>query len=97
MLRDSFNKIDLANTLSFKTGLSVNLSKKIVNDLIDAMFSIIKLEVLIIKNLGTIKTINKAERIGRNPKTREIFKITARKSISFKPSKKLIKILDKYT
>ena len=96
MLKNTFKKIDLINKLSNETGLSANLSKKIINDLIDASISIIKLETLIIKNLGSIKTINKAERIGRNPKTKELFKISARKSISFTPSKKLIKIIDKF-
>lgn len=96
MHKNTFKKIDLINELSSKSGLSTNLSKKIINDLIDVSISIIKFEKLIIKNLGSIKTINKAERIGRNPKTKELFKIIARKSISFTPSKKLVKILDKF-
>ncbi len=97
MLKQTLKKIDLTNILSSKTGLSSNLSKKIINDLIEAIVLILKSETLIIKNLGTFKTIKKAERIGRNPKTKEIFKITARKSISFIPSKKLTKVFDKYS
>jgi len=94
--KNTFKKIDLIKKLSNETGLSLNLSKKIINDLIDVLISIVKLQTLIIKNLGSIKTINKAERIGRNPKTKELFKISARKSISFTPSKKLIKTIDKF-
>jgi len=94
--KNTFKKIDLIKKLSNETGLSLNLSKKIINDLIDVLISIVKLQTLIIKNLGSIKTINKAERIGRNPKTKELFKISARKSISFTPSKKLIKSIDKF-
>ena len=96
MPKNTFKKIDLIKKLSNETGLSLNLSKKIINDLIDVLISIVKLQTLIIKNLGSIKTINKAERIGRNPKTKELFKISARKSISFTPSKKLIKTIDKF-
>ena len=42
---------------------------------------------LIIKNIGSFKLIEKNERIGRNPKTKEEFIICKRKSISFLSSK----------
>ena len=45
-------------------------------------------------NIGSFRLLNKNERVGRNPKTSETFKISARSSISFKASKKLIKDLN---
>ena len=42
-----------------------------------------------LKNIGTFKILNKKERIGRNPRTKEIYKIKARKTLAFKPSTNL--------
>ena len=41
-----------------------------------------------IKNFATFRIINKGDRIGRNPKNKKIYKIKARKSLSFAISKK---------
>tara|TARA_A100001015_G_C14528999_1_gene533382 strand:- start:317 stop:490 length:174 start_codon:yes stop_codon:yes gene_type:complete len=49
---------------------------------------LIKTKEINIKNFGTFKLINKKERVGRNPKSNEIYTIKARKSLSFKISKK---------
>ena len=50
-------------------------------------FNKIKDNDLNLKNLGSFKIINKKERVGRNPKTKEEFLIKPRKSISFTASK----------
>ena len=50
---------------------------------------------LVLKNIGTFKLSKKNERIGRNPKTKEEFLISKRKSIRFIVSKNLTKILNK--
>ena len=42
-----------------------------------------------LKNVGTFKLIHKKKRIGRNPKTKEEFLISSRKSVSFTVSKKI--------
>ena len=39
-----------------------------------------------ISSFGTFQVINKKERIGRNPKTKEEAKISSRKIVRFKPS-----------
>ena len=95
MSKDNLKKIDLVKNLSSKTGFSINLSKKIIDDLINIIINNIKFGKLNLKKIGIIKTINKKERIGRNPKTKEEFKISARKVISFKPSKSINIILNK--
>ncbi len=77
MFKENFKRNDLIKILSIKFGLNFNLSKKIINDIIEILVKNIKTGDLNLKNLGTFKIINKKERIGRNPKTREEFKISS--------------------
>ena len=95
MFKNSLNKIDISKNLNKKTGLSVNFSKKLINDLIEILIENIKDGELILKNIGTFRVIKKKERIGRNPKTKEEFIIDARNSVTFKASKKLSNNLTK--
>ena len=76
-------------------GFSHNLSKKIINDLIEIIIQNIKSGNLGLKNIGSFNIIKKKERLGRNPKTKEKFIISSRKSIKFTTSKKLLDKLDK--
>ena len=94
MKSKSLKKVELINDLSNKTGFSINFSKKIVDDLIDVFSQNIKFGYLSLKNIGVFRLINKKQRIGRNPKTGEEFVIRARKSVSFKPSKKIKNIVN---
>jgi Bacterial nucleoid DNA-binding protein len=93
--QNNFNKIVIAKILSDKKGFSILFSKKIVEDLLEILKINILRNNLKLKNIGSFKIINKSERIGRNPKTKEIFKITSRKSISFISSKNLKKFFNK--
>ena len=95
MPKKDFKKIDLVKDLSSKTGYSQSYSKKIVDDLISIFVQNIKSGNLNLKNIGSFKLLNKKERIGRNPKTKEQFIITSRKSLSFTSSKKIIDNLNK--
>ncbi len=97
MLKKDFKKIDLVKDLSLKTGYSQSYSKKIIDDLINIFIQNIKSGNLNLKNIGSFKVLNKKERIGRNPKTKEEFIITSRKSLSFTSSKKIIDNLNKIT
>ena len=94
MTKKNITKKEITKILSEKIGLSSLYSKKIVNDLIQIIIKQIKNNNLILKNIGTFKIINKNERIGRNPKTKEQFLIKKRKSISFISSKNLTKIIN---
>ena len=80
-------KIDFSKSISSKTGLSVSYSKKIIDDLLVALAYQIKNGSLILKNIGTFKLLDKKERIGRNPKTKETKLISSRDVVLFKPSK----------
>ena len=87
MTKINLNKIEISKLLSSKKGYSVLLSKKLVNDLINIMIELIEINKLSLKNIGNFKLIQKKERLGRNPKTKEEFIIRKRKTISFIASK----------
>ena len=90
MARDNLKKIDLVKKLSDKMGLSQNLSKKIIDDLIKIIVENIKLDNFNLKNIGSFKILSKKQRIGRNPMTKKKYIISARKSIKFIASKRII-------
>ena len=94
MKKNNLTKIDIAKELSKKTGYSLELSKILINSLLIVLISSIKKNKLNLKNIGTFRLINKSERIGRNPTTKENFVITSRKSISFITSKKLLSVVN---
>ena len=95
--KSNLNKKDIYKFISKKKGYSVLLSKKIVDHIIEIMVTQLKQNNLILKNIGSFKIVEKKERMGRNPKTKELFLINARKSIVFKASKKLLKSINKYS
>ncbi len=94
MITKNLKKINIAKRLSKIKGFPVFLSNKLIDDLINVLIIGIKQNNLNLKNIGTFRLINKKERIGRNPKTKEIFTINARKTISFVSSKTLVKKLN---
>ena len=89
MSQNNLTKEDICIFLSRKKGYSVLYSKKIINNLIEILIDEIKENSFNLKNIGTFKILNKTERIGRNPRTKEIYKIKARKTLAFKPSTNL--------
>ena len=75
-------------------GFSLSLSEKIVEDLISIISYGIREKKINLKNFGSFKTIDKKERIGRNPKTKEKALISQRNVITFKPSKEIKKYIN---
>ena len=94
MTSNNITKNDFSKNISDKTGFSISLSKKIADDLFIIFTEMIKNNDLVLKNIGTFKLSKKNERIGRNPKTKEEFLISGRKSIRFIVSKNLSKVLN---
>jgi integration host factor subunit alpha len=86
----NITKKELATNISSKIGLPTSYIILIIDDLIEILKQSIKKKNTNIKNFGTFKKINKSERMGRNPKTKQKYIITARKSISFSSSTNLI-------
>ena len=95
MNKSNLTKNEIVKNLSLRTGYSISISKKLINDLIDNLKKLIVNNNLNLKNIGTFKLIHKNERIGRNPKTKKEFIISQRKTISFTASKKLLNLLNK--
>ena len=88
--RNNITKDDFSNKLFESIGISKNLSKIILDGLIESLIEIIiQKNKLNLKNIGSFKIIKKKERIGRNPKTNEQYVIKPMKVISFKPSGEL--------
>ncbi len=94
MTKNNFNKDNIIKLLSERTGFSVLVSKKIINDLIKIIIQEIKKENFNLHNLGKFKIIKKKNRVGRNPKTKQPFIIHKRKAISFTASKNFLNILN---
>ena len=87
MVKKNFTRKELTNNISKRIGFSKNFSSIIVDDFFESIIQyLIKSEQIKISSFGTFQVINKKERIGRNPKTREEAKITSIKVIKFKPS-----------
>ena len=94
-MKNSYQKKDISKDLSNKTGYSNLFSKELINTLLKILIYNIKAGQLNLKNFGSFKLINKSERVGRNPKTKEKFIISARKAIKFVPSKKIKVFINK--
>ena len=80
--------------------MQIGFSKKIRETLLDDIFEIILNNILIHKKVkiakfGTFTIRKKNERIGRNPKTKEIKIISSRNVILFKPSKEFKEYINK--
>ena len=79
----------LYNKIHRNLGLSKNISSQILDDFFELLIDeLIKKKEVKISSFGTFKVMDKKERIGRNPKTKIIAKICARKIIKFRPSLK---------
>ena len=89
MFKETLKKIDIIKVLKIKTGYSFRFCDKIINDLLDIFINEIISGNLNLKNVGSFSLIHKKKRIGRNPKTKEEHLISSRKTINFKPSKKI--------
>ena len=96
MTSNNITKYDFSKNISDKTCFPISLSRKIVDDLFVIFIEMIKNNDLVLKNIGSFKLSKKNERIGRNPKTKEEFLISERKSIRFIVSKNLSKVLNSY-
>tara|TARA_X000001036_G_scaffold301032_1_gene280125 strand:+ start:2579 stop:2890 length:312 start_codon:yes stop_codon:yes gene_type:complete len=87
--KTNLTKNNISKIINFKTGLPTLYTNEITNDFIDILKDLIKKKEINIKGFATFKIIKKNDRMGRNPKNKKIYKIKARKSLSFITSKKL--------
>ena len=87
MLRKNIKRKDLIANVYFNIGFSKAISENIVYDIFNLFINnIISNNVLKISNFGNFIKKNKKQRIGRNPKTKEVKVISSRNIIIFKAS-----------
>ena len=92
----SITKKILAKKLSKKFGTSITINSKIIDEIFNfTKKKLIEEKKFNIKNLGLFKIVNKNQRIGRNPKTKEERIISERNVILFKPSNELKRYINK--
>ena len=90
MARINLTKKEIINSIYMQIGFSKKISENLLEDIFSIIFQNIKKNSKVkIAKFGTFILRKKKERIGRNPKTKEIYKIKARKTIVFKPSTNL--------
>ena len=95
-MRINLTKKDLVNSIYMQLGFSKKISENLIEDFFTIIFDNIKNNnKLKLSKFGTFSLRLKNERIGRNPKTKEEKKISARKVILFKPSKEFKDYINK--
>lgn len=92
----TITRIDLANALRDRFGLTAADSYKMIDIIFDEIEqSLVNDEEVKIAGFGTFKILSKSARIGRNPKTGVPAVISARRVATFRPSAEFRKIVAK--
>ena len=92
MKNKNFTRKNLIGSIYKNLGFSKNTSSKIVDDFFEIIsFKLSILKKIKITSFGTFQTLDKKERIGRNPKNKKVAQISARKIVKFTASKMLKK------
>tara|TARA_X000001036_G_scaffold246732_1_gene230017 strand:- start:7 stop:306 length:300 start_codon:yes stop_codon:yes gene_type:complete len=87
-MRINLTKKDLVNYVYMQLGFSKQISENLIEDFFLTIVSNIKKEKkLKLSKFGTFSIREKKQRMGRNPKTKEIKMISSRDVVLFKPSK----------
>ena len=89
MLKKNFTRKDLANKVFKKLGFSKRFSSSFIDDFFETLSNqLIKTNTAKISNFGTFKIVTTKERMGRNPKSMENFKIPSQNKVRFSPTSK---------
>ena len=87
-MRINLTKKEIINSIYMRIGFSKRISEALLEDFFQILLNnIIKKKKIKISKFGTLTLRAKNQRIGRNPKTKEIKIISKRNVILFKPSK----------
>lgn len=86
------NKVELINALAEKAGMTKVDARKAVDSTLD----VIKEELrkggkLALVGFGTLATLKRPARLGRNPRTGKALKIAAKNIVKFKAASNLLK------
>lgn len=80
-------KTEIAKSVAAGAGITVQAAGKAVDTVFDTIKALVAAgEIVTVKGFGTFKTVDVAEKQGRNPKTGETVTIPAHRAVKFKPS-----------
>ena len=78
-------KADLVNAMAEKAGMTKVQAKKALDAMMDTTVETLKKgEKVVLLGFGTFSVVERPARKGRNPRTGEVIKIRASKSVKFK-------------
>lgn len=90
------NKTELINAVAEKADISKKDAEIAITAVVDSITeALIDGEKVQLVGFGSFEVKRRAERLGRNPKTKEAIKIPASKAPVFKPGKALKDAVDK--
>ena len=96
MTRINLTKKDIINSIYMQIGFSKKISENLLEDLFQIILkNIVKHKKVKIAKFGTFTLRKKRQRVGRNPKTKEIKIISERNVILFKASKEFKENINK--
>ena len=88
MTRINLTKKDIVNSIYMQIGFSKKISETLLEDLfMIILYNLVEHKKVKIAKFGTFILRKKKQRLGRNPKTKEIKVISERNVILFKASK----------
>ena len=94
-MRINLTKQEIVNSIYMQIGYSKKISENLLEDFFEIiLLNLKKNKKVKIAKFGTFELIFKKKRIGRNPKTNEVYDISERNVINFKASKKLTVFLN---
>ena len=95
MTRINLTKKEIINSIYMQIGFSKKISETLLEDILEIILkNIIKYKKVKISKFGTFTLRRKAQRIGRNPRTKENKIISERNVILFKASKDFKKYIN---
>ena len=84
------NKTELVNAVATKANLTKAQAKEAVDAVVESIgAALAEDDKVAILGFGTFAVVEKGERTGINPRTKETITIAARKQIKFKPGSEL--------
>jgi len=84
------NKRDIISKMSKDAGITLDQAKKALAALIQGVSTALQRgERVTLSGLGSFEIKLRQERMGRNPKTGKIIKISAKRKVKFNPSQQL--------
>ena len=96
--KQNISRDDIAEAIQADFGFNKKLCLDIVNNIIDIVIEGLQSDKKVkIHNFGTFILNKKNSRLGRNPKTKEVYNIPSRNVITFKASKVLLKFINNKT